>query len=100
MRANNLNIYSFYTALYNNHTEWDLVEAKQQHNIVYYGCCKEPFPDVTAEFAIRRRPLFYVLNLLLPMILIGILTLLSFYLPAESGEVIFFNAFTFHSSRC
>ena len=63
------------------------MSAIQKRNVVYYACCKDqPYPDMTAHIVVRRRPMFYVLNLLLPMILVGILTLLSFYLPAQSGK--------------
>uniref|UniRef100_A0A7M5X2P2 Uncharacterized protein n=1 Tax=Clytia hemisphaerica TaxID=252671 RepID=A0A7M5X2P2_9CNID len=78
------------TNAYTNHSEWALGSAKHVRNVQYYGCCPEPYPDVTVEVVLKRRPLFYVLNLLLPMVLIGFLTLLAFFLPAESGERVSF----------
>ncbi|XP_066918816.1 neuronal acetylcholine receptor subunit alpha-7-like [Clytia hemisphaerica] len=75
---------------YSEHSEWTIENAYLKRNVLYYGCCPEPYPDVTAEFTLKRKPLFYVLNLLLPMIFIGVLTLLAFFLPAESGERISF----------
>eukprot|EP00111_Clytia_hemisphaerica_P019011 TCONS_00056209-protein len=75
---------------YSEHSEWTIKDAYLKRNVLRYGCCPEPYPDVTVELKLKRKPLFYVLNLLLPMIFIGVLTLLAFFLPAESGERISF----------
>ena len=55
---------------------------------VFYDCCKEPYPDVTFVVTIRRRTLYYALNLLIPCMLLSSMTLLTFLLPADSGEKI------------
>lgn len=58
-----------------------------KRNVVYYSCCPdEPYPDITYMIILRRRPLFYVFNLILPCVLISGLALLSFYMPSDSGE--------------
>lgn len=54
----------------------------------FYECCKEPYPDVTFTVTMRRRTLYYGLNLLIPCVLISSLALLVFLLPADSGEKI------------
>jgi len=61
-------------------------DARLERNVIYYGSFPEPYPDVTIQLVLERKPLFYVFNLLLPIIFIGLLTLLSFFLPAESGR--------------
>ncbi|XP_077569223.1 neuronal acetylcholine receptor subunit alpha-7-like [Stigmatopora nigra] len=69
--------------------EWDLVEISEKKNTQYYECCPdEPYPDVTFTIVMRRRSLYYVLNLLIPCIVISILALLVFLLPADSREKI------------
>ncbi|KAI1901517.1 hypothetical protein AGOR_G00035240 [Albula goreensis] len=68
--------------------EWDLVGVPGSRNEVYYDCCKEPYPDVTFIVTIRRRTLYYALNLLIPCVLLSSMTLLIFLLPADSGEKI------------
>nr|XP_057945340.1 neuronal acetylcholine receptor subunit alpha-7a isoform X2 [Doryrhamphus excisus] len=68
--------------------EWDLVEVSGKKNDHIYECCPEPYPDVTYTIVIRRRTLYYGLNLLLPCVLISILAMLVFLLPADSGEKI------------
>ncbi|XP_043571243.1 neuronal acetylcholine receptor subunit alpha-7 isoform X2 [Chiloscyllium plagiosum] len=59
-----------------------------KRNEIHYDCCEEPYPDVTYTVLIRRRTLYYGLNLLIPCLLISGLALLVFLLPADSGEKI------------
>ena len=54
----------------------------------FYEFCKEPYPDITFTVTMRRRTLYYGLNLLIPCVLISALALLVFLLPADSGEKI------------
>eukprot|EP00795_Rhopilema_esculentum_P005971 gene5971-11332_t len=66
--------------------EWHLVDVPAVRNEVKYFCCPEHYPDVTYTFIMKRRSLFYLTNLIFPMVLMCALTILSFLLPAESGE--------------
>ena len=66
--------------------EWDLVGVPSVRNVLKYFCCEEPFPDVTFTLIIRRRSLFYMMNLILPLVIITVLINVSFILPAESGR--------------
>lgn len=63
-------------------------EVPGRRNERFYECCKEPYPDVTFTVVMRRRTLYYGLNLLIPCVLISTLALLVFLLPADSGEKI------------
>lgn len=51
--------------------EFDLIDFSARRNVEYYSCCPEPYPDITYEIRLRRRPMFYVFNLILPCILIN-----------------------------
>uniref|UniRef100_A0A3Q2ZJ76 Neuronal acetylcholine receptor subunit alpha-7-like n=1 Tax=Kryptolebias marmoratus TaxID=37003 RepID=A0A3Q2ZJ76_KRYMA len=73
---------------YMHNGEWDLLEVPGGRNEVFYDCCAEPYPDVTFVVTLRRRTLFYALNLLIPCVLLSSMTLLVFLLPANSGEKI------------
>ncbi|CAL8403889.1 unnamed protein product [Boreogadus saida] len=54
----------------------------------FYGCCKEPYPDITSAVVMARSTLYYGLNLLIPCVLISRLASLVFLVPADSGEKI------------
>nr|CAD7454516.1 unnamed protein product [Timema tahoe] len=66
--------------------EFDLVSFDAVKHVEFYSCCPEPYPDITYIIRLRRRPMFYVFNLILPCILINGIALLVFYVPSESGE--------------
>ncbi|XP_009959370.1 PREDICTED: neuronal acetylcholine receptor subunit alpha-10-like, partial [Leptosomus discolor] len=66
--------------------EWEVLGMPATRNVITYGCCSEPYPDVTYTLLLRRRASFYIFNLLLPCIMVSFLAPLSFYLPADSGE--------------
>merc|ERR1711892_1199031 len=51
-------------------------------------CCEDKFADVTYTLVIWRRPKFFLFNYIQPAVLINILALLVFLIPAESGEKI------------
>ena len=73
---------------YYSSTEWDLLAVPAQKYKKYYPCCREPFPDIKFNITIRRKTLFYTVNLILPCMAICSVTLLVFYIPANSGEKI------------
>ncbi|CAF1094887.1 unnamed protein product [Rotaria sordida] len=67
--------------------EWDILTAPAVRHVVLYDCCKDdPYFDVTFALRIRRKPLFYMVNLVIPCINIAFLTILVFYLPSDCGE--------------
>ncbi|XP_071507834.1 neuronal acetylcholine receptor subunit alpha-3-like [Diadema antillarum] len=68
--------------------EWRLEAFPVIRTLYQYACCQYPFSILDFVITIRRRSLFYVLNMLVPCILVSALTLLSFYLPADAAEKI------------
>jgi len=67
--------------------EWDLLGVPAKKNEKYYTCCSEPYPDITFNITIRRKTLFHTVNLIIPCVAITFLTVLVFYLPSDSGEL-------------
>ena len=55
-------------------------------NVKFYTCCEEPYLDITFNITMRRKTLFYTVNLIIPCMGISFLTVLVFYLPSDSGE--------------
>lgn len=53
-----------------------------------YACCAEVFLDLTFTCSIRRKPLFYVVNLIVPCVNISVLAVLVFLLPSDSRRKI------------
>ncbi|KAM5125863.1 neuronal acetylcholine receptor subunit alpha-10-like [Mantella aurantiaca] len=66
--------------------EWEVLGMPAKRNVITYGCCSDPYPDVTYTLILKRRSSFYIFNLLLPCVMISFLAPLGFYLPADSGE--------------
>lgn len=65
--------------------EFELLEVSAIRRAEYYTCCADPFIDVTFKLALRRKTLFYTINLIIPCVGIAFLTILVFYLPSQSG---------------
>ncbi|XP_004538921.2 neuronal acetylcholine receptor subunit beta-2 [Maylandia zebra] len=63
--------------------EWDIVSLPARKN-------EDPnditYLDITYDFVIKRKPLFYTINLIIPCVLITSLAILVFYLPSDCGE--------------
>ncbi|CAL8304648.1 unnamed protein product [Gadus morhua 'NCC'] len=66
--------------------EWEVLGMPSKKNVILYGCCSEPYPDITYTLHLKRRSSFYIFNLLIPCMMISFLAPLGFYLPADSGE--------------
>ncbi|XP_041641320.1 neuronal acetylcholine receptor subunit beta-2-like [Cheilinus undulatus] len=65
--------------------EWDIVSLPARKN-------EDPkdftYLDITYDFVIQRKPLFYTLNMIIPCVLITSLAILGFYLPSDCREKI------------
>lgn len=86
--------------------EWSLQSITIERNVKYYPCCprkililkyslknsfkflnskEEGYPDITFHLLLRRKTIFYLINIILPMIWLSFLSLLVFCIPPESG---------------
>ncbi|XP_048761754.1 neuronal acetylcholine receptor subunit alpha-2-like isoform X3 [Ostrea edulis] len=63
---------------------WHVLAAMGEKNIEKYTCCPELFIDLTFRLTIRRKATFYAYTLILPCVLLTSLTLILFWIPAES----------------
>ena len=68
------------TSLFSENGAWELTDTH-----VSAGVANQNFQYLIATFHIKRRASFYLVNMLLPISIKGVLNLLVFFLPAESG---------------
>ncbi|CAJ0954268.1 unnamed protein product, partial [Ranitomeya imitator] len=67
--------------------EWEIVHIPAKKNIDRSVSPESTkYQDITFYLIIKRKPLFYIINILAPCVLIALMANLVFYLPADSGE--------------
>ena len=66
--------------------EWLVPKVPAKRHVFYYNCCPEPYPDITFYIYMERKPAYYVINIILPSVMITILAILGYFLPVDSGE--------------
>ncbi|XP_066477669.1 acetylcholine receptor subunit delta [Tiliqua scincoides] len=67
--------------------EWEIIHRPARKNIdPSVPPESNQHQDITFYLIIKRKPLFYIINIVTPCILIAFMTILVFYLPADSGE--------------
>lgn len=71
--------------------EWTILNVSSWRHDKTYACCLESYPDVTYSVQIQRRSPTFSAVVLTPATVIVLLILISFWLPAASGEKIFLN---------
>ncbi|XP_022319304.2 neuronal acetylcholine receptor subunit alpha-5-like isoform X1 [Crassostrea virginica] len=74
---------------------WHVISAVGKKSKVTYTCCPEPFIDLTFSITIRRKATFYAYTLILPCVLLTSLTLILFWIPAESPAKLTLGMSTF-----
>ncbi|XP_062402512.1 neuronal acetylcholine receptor subunit beta-4-like [Sardina pilchardus] len=65
--------------------EWDILALPGRRTV---HPSDPTYVDITYDFLIQRKPLFYTINLIIPCVLITALAILVFYLPSDSAEKI------------
>ncbi|XP_016332759.1 5-hydroxytryptamine receptor 3A-like [Sinocyclocheilus anshuiensis] len=77
-------------SVFMNQGEWELLHVLSTYkefsidNDDYYA-------EMKFHVVIRRRPLFYTVNLLLPSVFLMVMDIVGFYLPPDSGERVSFK---------
>ncbi|XP_074605445.1 acetylcholine receptor subunit alpha-like [Brevipalpus obovatus] len=75
--TNGIDLSDFYKSV-----EWDILADSAIYDVS--DCCSKP--QITFNITMRRKTLFYTVNLIIPVVGISFLTLLVFCLPSDSGE--------------
>lgn len=68
--------------------EWDILSVPAKRTVLKNRDYDEFYPEITFNISLRRKTLFYTCNLIIPCVCLTFLTVLTFYLPSESGEKI------------
>jgi len=66
--------------------EFDIIGAPAEKRSICYAGSKQPFPMWRFRIVIRRKFLFYTVNLIIPLISHAFITILVFYIPANSHQ--------------
>ena len=68
--------------------EWDLINNHMPaiRHVLEYSHTPGEYVDVSFWLMIKRKPLYYTFNLILPCVCVTLLSFLVFLLPPESGE--------------
>lgn len=70
--------------------EWELQNIPIERKEKKYKCCPHPYVSIIFQVHLKRRYLFYIVNLVIPNFLITLLAFLSFLIPVDSGERVSF----------
>ncbi|VDM37707.1 unnamed protein product [Toxocara canis] len=66
--------------------EWDVMSFNIYRHEYKYACCAEPWVIIEASLIIRRKPLYYVVNLIIPTSIITIVAITGFFTPASTSD--------------
>lgn len=66
--------------------EWVLLDISAKTKDKVYSVKENPFSTLLCTITIRRKPLFYVVNFIVPPVTISLMSLLLFLIPPEVGK--------------
>lgn len=67
--------------------EWEVKAVSVTRELTEYACCPGiHYAELVYTVFLRRKPLFYVVNIILPSIMLHILTTSTFLVPPDAGE--------------
>ncbi|XP_036379088.1 5-hydroxytryptamine receptor 3A [Megalops cyprinoides] len=77
-------------SVFMNQGEWELLHVLSKYKSFSIDE-NDHYAEMKFNVVIRRRPLFYTVNLLLPSIFLMVMDIVGFYLPPDSGERVSFK---------
>ncbi|GMR46791.1 hypothetical protein PMAYCL1PPCAC_16986, partial [Pristionchus mayeri] len=63
--------------------EWHVVKFDIHRHEHKYACCKDPWVLIQASLVIRRKPLYYLVSLIIPSSIITLVAITGFFTPAS-----------------
>ncbi|XP_078000484.1 neuronal acetylcholine receptor subunit beta-3-like [Glandiceps talaboti] len=68
-------------------SEWDIIGTRGRSRVSsFLFTTDEPYTAMVFDIDIRRKPLYYAANLIIPCVLVNFLTVVVFSLPTDSSE--------------
>lgn len=67
--------------------QWHLEYAYFNRSVISYTCCPEKYVDITLCMGLKRRPLYYIHKLVMPILLLSALSMVGFLMPYNVGVV-------------
>ncbi|CAH1772381.1 unnamed protein product, partial [Owenia fusiformis] len=72
---------------YEGTAQWEIIGTSSTGGSVYYDSSPGvPYPYVTFSITLKRKPKYYIMNIVVPTILISLVALMVFLMPPETGE--------------
>ncbi|KAE9551089.1 hypothetical protein FO519_005704 [Halicephalobus sp. NKZ332] len=71
---------------YISNEEWDVISFKIYRHEYKYACCPEPWVILEASIVLRRKALYYLVNLIIPTSVITIVAVTGFFTPASTSD--------------
>ncbi|KAK0418626.1 hypothetical protein QR680_013678 [Steinernema hermaphroditum] len=69
-----------------NNEEWAVISFEFERIEQFFKCCKEPWVMLYAHLVIKRKPLYYLINLVVPTSIITIVAITGFFTPSSSSS--------------
>ena len=71
-------------------------------SLTYYNCCETPYSRVTFSVHLQRKPVYYIINLLVPSIVFSVITIITLMLQPGCSDRIglgLSTVFMIHNER-
>ncbi|XP_062607794.1 acetylcholine receptor subunit alpha-1-A-like isoform X2 [Saccostrea cucullata] len=72
---------------YSPNSEFDFMEYSSHNYTSFYAAWTDPFFYVRYKIVIKRKPLYYLFNILMPTILLTIISLLGFFIHGSEEKI-------------
>ncbi|ULT89162.1 hypothetical protein L3Y34_007967 [Caenorhabditis briggsae] len=66
--------------------EWQVKSFEIHRHEYKYACCAEPWVILQASLVIQRKPLYYLVNLIIPTSIITLVAITGFFTPASTDD--------------
>ena len=65
---------------------WDLTEVHPERIATVWPDFDDSYPEIVFTLVLSRKPLYYILTVMVPCFMLSLVNLMVFVLPTESGE--------------